>query len=186
MFMEEQTETADWFTHLGVAEEKAREAEASVDLINYVDQLIFLRWSATIYCFERKFYANPDLDIGDTWWECREQNQLLTRPEGWKEPDALAKYHIPVVEPLYYSSYAIGRVANVQFAELFRKKIGGGEGKSFYGQRALGDWLMKDFLAQGDLYRWDDFIVRSTGKPLSVEVWKKRYVGSEAEKRLYR
>ena len=36
----------------------------------------------------------------------------------------MAKYHIPNVSPLYYSNYAIGQVANVQFAELLAKRIG--------------------------------------------------------------
>jgi hypothetical protein len=44
---------------------------------------------------------------------------------------------------------------------------------------------MNDFLAQGETYRWDDFIKRSTGKPLSVDAWKRFYIGSAAEKRLY-
>ncbi|MFA4873942.1 MAG: M2 family metallopeptidase [bacterium] len=185
MLMEGQTETADWFTHLGVPVEKAKEAEGATDLINYVDQLIFLRWSAAIYCFERAFYGNPDADIGDTWWECREKNQFLARPANWKEPDALAKYHIPVVPPLYYSNYAIGRIANSSFAALFDERVGAAGAKSFYGRRELGDWLMKDFLAQGELYRWDEFIKQQTGKPFSMDAWKKRYIGSDAEKRLY-
>ncbi len=186
MLMEGQTETADWFTHLGVPVNTAEETQSAVDLINYVDQLIFMRWSATIYCFEKKFYENPDVDIGDTWWECREKNQLLARPQGWKAPDALAKYHIPVVEPLYYSNYAIGRIANVQFAELFNKRIGDANARSYYGRKELGDWLMKDFLAQGELYQWDAFLERETGKHLSVDAWKRKYIGSDAEERLYK
>ena len=121
MLMENQTQTADWFERLGVAPEKAAEAANAVAMIDYVDQLIFLRWSGTIYCFERKIYDDPDADIGDLWWECKARNQLQARPEGWVNPDALAKYHIPIVEPLYYSNYAIGRVANVQFARALRE-----------------------------------------------------------------
>ncbi|MFA4971704.1 MAG: M2 family metallopeptidase [bacterium] len=186
MLMENQTQTADWVTRLGVPEREAREAEETASMIDYADQLIFLRWSSTIYCFERKFYADPDADIGDLWWECRARNQLLDRPEGWREPDALAKYHIPIVPPLYYSNYAIGRVANVQFAELFDSRTGGGGSASFYGRRELGDWLMKDFLAQGNLYCWDEFLKAQAGEPLSVAVWKRRYIGSDAEKMLYK
>ena len=186
MLMEQQTQTADWFVKLGVDEGKAREAADTVALIDYVNQLMFLRWSAAIYCFEKRMYADPDADIGALWWECRERNQMLARPEGWVNPDALAKYHIPNVEPLYYSNYAIGQVANVQFAELFGRKIANAsQGASYYGKRELGDWLMQDFLAQGERYRWDESLKMSTGKPLSVSAWTKRYVGSPAEKKLY-
>ncbi|HPQ81704.1 MAG TPA: M2 family metallopeptidase, partial [bacterium] len=182
MLMEQQTQTVDWFVRLGVEEKKAREAADTVALIDYVNQLMFLRWSAAIYCFEKRMYADPDADIGALWWECREKNQMLARPKGWENPDALAKYHIPNVSPLYYSNYAIGQVANVQFAELFGKRIGDeSPGASYFGKRELGDWLMGDFLAQGEKYRWDEFLKMSTGKPLSVSSWTKRYVGSPAE-----
>lgn len=187
MLMEGQTQTADWFSRLGVNAEKAEEVAAEVGRIDYVDQLIFLRWSAAIYCFEKDFYADPSRDIGDLWWECRARAQLLQRPEGWKSPDALAKYHIPNVEPLYYSNYAIGRIANVQFAELFGKRLGDASPDASYdGKGELGQWLMKDFLAQGLKYRWDDSLERATGKPLSIGAWKRRYIGSEAERELFR
>lgn len=186
MLMEQQTQTADWFKKLGISDEKAKETESAVALIDYVDQLIFLRWSATIYCFEKSFYSNPDQDIGDLWWECKASNQFQKRPEGWKNPDALAKYHIPVVEPLYYSNYAIGRIANIQFAELFGKKIGDSSpNANYFGKTILGDWLMRDFLAHGEKYRWDEFLKISTGEPLSINAWDKKYIGSEIEKKLF-
>lgn len=183
MLMEGQTQTAGWFERLGASREKAAQAAESVELLQYADEIIFLRWSAAIYCFEREIYRNPEADIGDAWWSCRERYQLLSRPEGWCEPDALAKYHIALVPPLYYSNYAIGRVANVQFDELFRKRAAAASG-DFYGKKNLGHWLMDDFLAQGLLYRWDDYLKRTTGSPLSVKAWKRRYIGSEAEKKL--
>lgn len=186
MLFEKQTDTYDWFTRLGVMPDKAREAADTVSLIDYVDQLIFLRWSAAIYCFEKGFYTNPDRDIGDLWWECRGRDQLLTRPDGWKKPDALVKYHISNVGPLYYSNYAIGRIANVQFANLFASKIGEDpRHASYFGKKGLGDWLMNDFLAQGERYRWDDFIKRSTGKPLSLKDWEKFYLHSGIEQGLF-
>ncbi|HPM42020.1 MAG TPA: M2 family metallopeptidase, partial [bacterium] len=186
MLMEQQTQTAEWFMKLGVPEPEAREAAGAVELIDYVNQMLFLRWSAAIYSFEKRMYEDPDADISALWWECREKYQMLARPEGWVNPDALAKYHIPNVEPLYYSNYAIGQVANVQFAELFAKKIGRpAEGLSYMGERELGSWLMEDFLAQGESVRWDDFLKIYTGRPLSVDAWAKRYVGSKAERRLY-
>ncbi len=187
MLMEGQTQTADWFTRLGVAQATATEAANAVAQIDYVDQLVFLRWAGTIYCFEKEFYSNPDRDIGGLWWECKARNQLEHRPENWDNPDALAKYHIPNVSPLYYSNYAIGRIANVQFEQLFDRRIGGTtKSGSFYNKRELGDWLMKDFLAQGERYRWDEFVKMVAGEPLSVKPWTKKYIGSEAEKRLYR
>ncbi|MFH0800445.1 MAG: M2 family metallopeptidase [Pseudomonadota bacterium] len=186
MLFERQTQTAEWFKHLGVADAKAKEVADAVAQIDYVDQLVFLRWSATIYCFERGFYDDPDRDIGDLWWECKAKYQFEHRPEGWKSPDAMAKYHITNAEPLYYSNYAIGRIANVQFADLLAKKIGEDvRGASYFGKRELGDWLMADFLAQGELYRWDDFLERSTGKPLSVDAWKKYYMDLGIEEKLF-
>ncbi len=187
MLMERQTKTADWFARLGVDAETARAAAEGVEMIEYVDQLIFLRWASTIFCFEKNFYENPDQDIGDLWWQCKETHQLLARPEGWENPDALAKYHIPNVPPLYYANYAIGQVANVQFAELFAKRIGASkpQGLSYFDQKTLGDWLMTDFLAQGERYPWDAFLKQSTGKPLSVAAWKRYYVDSDIPKRLF-
>ena len=186
MLFEKQTLTDDWFVRLGVPAKKAQEVARAVELIDYVDQLIFLRWSSVIYCFERSFYADPDQDIGQLWWSCKARHQFLDRPEGWNQPDALAKYHIPNVTPLYYSNYAIGRVANVQFAELLAKRINQPASQaSYFGQRQLGGWLMDDFLAQGERYRWDEFLIKSTGKPLSVKAWKRHYIDSDLGKRLF-
>lgn len=185
MLFEKQTQTMDWFRRLGVPEEKAREAVETVQLIDYVDQLVFLRWSAAIYCFEKGIYTNPDRDIGGLWWECRGRDQLLQRPEGWTSPDALVKYHITNASPLYYTSYAIGRVANVQFADIIAKRIHQDvRGASYFGMKDLGAWLMNDFLAQGERYRWDDFIKLSTGRPLSLDAWKAFYIDSDLKSRL--
>jgi hypothetical protein len=77
-------------------------------------------------------------------------------------------------------------VANVQFAELLAKRIGQRAGEaSYFGQRQLGGWLMDDFLAQGERYRWDEFLIKSTGKPLSVAAWKRHYIDSDLGKRLF-
>lgn len=186
MLFEKQTRTREWLLRLGADYRKAEEAEKTVELIDYVDQIIFLRWAFVIYDFEKSFYADPDQDIGDLWWSCKERHQFLKRPEDWRNPDALAKYHIPNVSLLYYSNYAIGRVANIQFAELFAKKVGRSvRDACYFDQTHLGDWLMTDFLAQGERFRWDDFLARSTGKPLSVKAWKNFYIDSDLGERVF-
>ena len=186
MLMQEQAKTASWFEHLGVDAEKTKAAVEATELYQYANNLIFLRWSLVIYSFETQFYRDPSQDIGKLWWKCKSKYQLLERPEGWVNPDALAKYHIPRIGPLMYSSYALGTVANVQFADLFAKKIGADpHGLSYFGQKKLGDWLMKDFLSSGMRYRWDDFIKMYTGKPLSVKAWKRYFIDSDYEKKLF-
>jgi len=186
MLFEQQTRTREWFLRLDADPSRVAEAVETVELIDYVDQLIFLRWASTMYEFETTFYKDPDQDIGELWWKCKEKHQFLTRPEGWKNPDALAKYHIPNVSLLYYSNYAIGRVANIQFAALLAEKLGRDvRNACYFDQPHLGEWLMTDFLAQGERFRWDKFLVRSTGKPLSVKAWKKYYIDSDMEKRLF-
>lgn len=185
MLLERQTQTREWFLRLGADEKRAEAASGAISLIDYVDQLIFLRWALVIFEFERSFYTDPGQDIGDLWWSCKEKYQFQMRPPGWRNPDALAKYHIPNVSLLYYSNYAIGRIANVQFADLMAKRIGQrAEEASYFGKKNLGEWLMRDFLAHGERYRWDEFLVRSTGGPLSVEAWKKYYIDSDLEKRV--
>lgn len=186
MLFENQAQTKDWFVRLGVAPEKARHLSETVELIDYVDQLVFARWTATMFCFEDRFYADPCQDIGDLWWACREKFQFVKRPRDWKNPDALAKAHIPTASPLNYSHYAIGRIVNAQFAQLLATKIGANpHGASYFGHKALGVWLMTDFLATGDLERWDEFIERTTGKPLSMDAWEKFYLDAGLEKRLF-
>ncbi|HQG13401.1 MAG TPA: M2 family metallopeptidase [bacterium] len=185
MLMEKQTQTEEWFVRLGADQSAASRAASAVQLIDYADQIIFLRWSSTIYEFEKEFYSNPDQDIGELWWECRRRHQSLKRPAGWVNPDALAKYHIPNVSLLYYSNYAIGRVANVQFVDLFAKKIGRpAHGLSYFNSRELGGWLMNDFLAQGERYPWNRFLELYTGGGVSVEAWKEFYIDSDMGGRL--
>ncbi|MBI4211684.1 MAG: M2 family metallopeptidase, partial [Deltaproteobacteria bacterium] len=186
MLFEHQTLTKDWFMKLGASEVDATSAASTVQLMDYVDQLIFLRWSSVIFCFETQFYADPQQDISTLWWKCKAEHQFMARPDGWKNPDALAKYHIPNGGPLQYTNYAIGRVANVQFAYLLASKINQDpRGASYFGQKDLGAWLMSDFLAQGERLAWDEFITHSTGKPLSIDDWKKFYLKSGLEKKLF-
>ncbi|MBI4126987.1 MAG: M2 family metallopeptidase [Deltaproteobacteria bacterium] len=186
MLFENQAQTRDWFVRLGVKPDKAQHIAEAVELIDYVDQLVFARWTATMFCFEDRFYADPNQDIGDLWWSCREKFQFVKRPRDWKNPDALAKAHIPTVSPLYYSHYAIGRIVNAQFVKLLAEKIGvHPRGASYFGHKELGAWLMSDFLATGDLERWNEFIQRTTGKPLSMDAWEKFYLDAGLEKRLF-
>jgi peptidyl-dipeptidase A len=186
MLIQEQAKTKEWFKHLGVDDGKVRAAVEATELYQYASNLIFLRWALVIYSFETQFYRDPSQDIGELWWKCKSKYQLLERPEGWVNPDALAKYHVPRLGPLMYSSYALGMVANVQFADLFAKKIGAEpHGLSYFGQKKLGDWLMKDFLSTGMRYRWDDFIKMYTGKSLSVKAWKRYFIDSDYEKKLF-
>src|SRR3989338_805447 len=186
ILFESQTRTPEWLMSFGVSRKEANEIIQQVKLRQYVEELVFLRFACVMHAFEARFYADPSQDIGYLWWECKERYQFLKRPQGWKNPDALAKYHIPNVPPLYYPYYAIGHIANAEFAELFSRRIDQDpQTASYYHQKELGTWLMTDFLAQGQLYRWDEYLEKTTGHSLSLDAWERCYLQSHVEEQLF-
>ena len=115
--------------------------------------------------FEHGFYADPDANHNDRWWDLVEQYQLMTRPDGRDAPDWAAKIHVALA-PVYYQNYLLGELVASQLQATLRARFGG-----IVGRPAVGEFLREEVFAPGWSTRWDELIARATGAPLGVEAF---------------
>jgi peptidyl-dipeptidase A len=124
--------------------------------------LVFARWVLVMTTFERRLYADPDDDLDALWWDLVEQFQLVTRPDGRREPDWAAKIHLAAA-PVYYQNYLYGELFASQLSAALDARAGG-----LAEQPAAGAALVRDVFAPGASLRWDELVVRATGEPLTA------------------
>jgi Zn-dependent M32 family carboxypeptidase len=55
-------------------------------------------------------------------------------------------------------------------------KLKSDENVSYVGQKKAGDYLRKEVLEVGALYRWDKMIERATGEPLTPKYFVTQFV----------
>ena len=127
--------------------------------------LVFARWVLVMTHFEHGFYADPDADHNDRWWDLVERFQLITRPDGRDAPDWAAKIHVALA-PVYYQNYLLGELVASQLQAALRARFGG-----IVGRPAVGEFLCEEVFGPGWSVRWDELIERATGAPLGVEAF---------------
>ena len=137
--------------------------------------LQFSRWAQVMLRFERAMYADPKQDLNKLWWDLVERYQALRRPPGRNAPDYASKIHLVVV-PVYYHNYMLGDLFGAQLHEALAAL----EQKDplsavYFGEQQVGDFLKTKVFASGSLYRWDELIVRATGKKLSAAAFARRF-----------
>ncbi len=124
--------------------------------------LTFARWVLVVTHFERRLYADPDADLGDTWWELVEHYQQIKRPDTLHESEWAAKIHLAVV-PVYYQNYLYGELVASQLDAAIAERAG-----DFVDCAAAGEFLTREFFAPGATMRWDELVEHATGEPLSA------------------
>ncbi len=120
------------------------------------------RWVLVVTHFERRLYADPDADLGDTWWELVEHYQQIKRPDTLHESEWAAKIHLAVV-PVYYQNYLYGELVASQLDAAIAERAG-----DFVDCAAAGEFLTREFFAPGATMRWDELVEHATGEPLSA------------------
>jgi len=139
------------------------------------EQLIFCRWSIVMLKFEKALYemasnespdANLVANLKALWWDMVGEYQLLRRPteRGSELGDWASKPHF-VIAPVYYHNYILGELYASQLRAVFAREL-----RATYGNltpRAFGRQLQNRVFAPGARYDWQEFVRRSTGRPLS-------------------
>ena len=123
--------------------------------------LIFTRWCLVMTYFELAMYADPDRDLDVLWWDLVERYQMVRRPEGRKEPDWAAKYHI-AIHPVYYQNYDLGHLVAAQLRDRIQRTAGG-----IVGQKKAGRWLMERVFKPGASEDWAGHVKTATGEALN-------------------
>jgi peptidyl-dipeptidase A len=151
----------------------ARESERNSRL----SQIIFARWCQVMVRFERALYANPSADLNRIWWDLVETYQMVPRPNGRDEPDWASKIHI-VSAPVYYHNYMLGELFASQLDHAIRTTVlpTSRGGRSFVGERRVGDFLREQVFVPGKRWRWDTLVQKATGEPLNPRHFVDQFV----------
>jgi peptidyl-dipeptidase A len=179
MFFGRRSRNPAWMQQMLDLSDRQR---SEIEKVSYkyaqLKQLIFARWAMVMYSFEKQLYANPDQDLNALWWRLVEKYQFVKKPPGRNEPDWAAKIHIPLY-PCYYHNYLLGELLASQLHHHIVHdvlKLKSDKDVSYVGQRKAGDYLRKEVLEVGALYRWDKMIERATGEPLTPKYFVAQFV----------
>ncbi len=130
-----------------------------------MDLVVFTRFALVMVEFERRFYADPEADLGATWWRLVEEIQGLPAPREPRPDDWAVKDHIATA-PVYYHNYLLGYMT---MAQLRRHLEGIAGHPGLYGSEAAGARLKTAWFAPGISARWDDLVAQVTGSPLGAQ-----------------
>jgi peptidyl-dipeptidase A len=147
---------------VGLSAGEAEALDAGLRRRAAAESLVFVRWVLVMTNFERAFYADPEADLSQIWWDLVVRHQLLTPPEGRNEPDWAAKIHVASA-PVYYHTYLYGRLVAAQLRAALEREAGG-----LVGRASAGAFLTERVFRPGQSVRWDRLIEQATGEPLTA------------------
>ncbi len=147
---------------VGLPADEADALDAGLRRRAAAESLVFVRWVLVMTNFERAFYANPEADLSQIWWDLVSRHQLLTPPEGRHEPDWAAKIHVASA-PVYYHTYLYGHLIATQIRDALAREAGG-----LLGGPAAGTFLTERVFRPGQSLRWDELVRRATGESLTA------------------
>jgi len=163
---------------LELSDEQRAEIEKVSDKYMQLKQIIFARWDAVMYDFEKQLYANPDQDLNSLWWKTVEKYQLVKKPQGRDEPDWAAKIHFSAA-PCYYHNYMLGELLASQLHHHLVGKVlalESDEDVSYVNQKKAGQFLAENVFEVGNVYHWNEMIERATGEPLTPKYFVAQFV----------
>ncbi len=146
---------------LGLPKREASRLSSAARDIDRAAGLIFTRWCLVMTYFEMALYADPERDLDTLWWDLVERYQMVSRPEGRRQPDWAAKIHVALA-PVYYHNYELGHLVAEQFRDRILRTAGG-----IVGQKKAGRWLMERVFKPGAREDWSGHVKTATGEPLN-------------------
>ena len=165
MFCEQPSTSPGWLSEMvGLPESEAHRLAPRLAAQDTASLLAFVRWCLTIAHFERGFYADPDRDLNQLWWDLEERYQQIPRPPGRDAPDWAAKVHVATA-PVYYQKYLLGRLFSAQLARKMNADMRGW----WEGRPTSGDYIRRELFQPGARFEWPELVERVTGQPLGVE-----------------
>lgn len=167
--------TPTWMTtYAGADPQRTAEAETAILEQRRREQLIFARWTAVMFHFEKAFYEDPGQDLSTLWWDMAERFQLLKRPEGRDahgHADWAAKPHFTIA-PVYYHNYMLGELMAAQLrASLVKlaKHNGPAHTLNYQDHPEFGEFFKTKIFKPGMTDPWPAFVEKATGEPLTAK-----------------
>jgi peptidyl-dipeptidase A len=179
MFFGRLSRNAAWMHQmLGLSDEETAKIKQVSERYLRFQQVLFVRWALVMYHFEKALYADPDQDLNGLWWDLVEKYQLIRRPPGPADAGWLSKLHFTTA-PCYYHNYMLGELLASQLHDYIVHKVlrlESDEGLGYVGDQRVGRYLRENVFGPGARYRWDEMIVRATGRPLSPKYFVEQFV----------
>ncbi|MBZ5588678.1 MAG: M2 family metallopeptidase [Acidobacteriia bacterium] len=183
MMMEGLAENAAFYRAMALTDEgAAAKLAAPMAEKERMQGLIFSRWSQVMLRFEKELYANPGQDLDALWWKLVERYQGLKRPAEAPRGAWASKIHIVTV-PVYYHNYQLGAIYAAQLHAAICRDLYPGQDPSlvvYVGNPKVGSYLKEKVFAPGASLTWQEFVVESTGEPLSAKAFSAQFVAAKA------
>ncbi len=163
---------------LNLSDERTQElAEVSGTYLRF-QQILFARWAAVMYFFEKQLYADPDQDLNTLWWDMVERYQKVTRPEDKADAGWASKLHFATA-PCYYHNYMLGELLASQFHHTIVHdvlKTTSDQTLSLSHDPRIGAYFKAKVFAPGARYHWNEMIERATGEPLNPKYFVEQFI----------
>jgi len=163
----------DWLCAMGADIPNPERYCAAAAKLRRNRMLVFARWAQVMFRFETALYADPDQDLNRLWWDLVEKYQEIKRPEGRRQPDFAAKYHI-VGAPAYYHNYMLGEMFASQLHHALVEAMLPGTkpaGAIYVGNKGVGEFLIRRVFAPGLRLNWNELTRHATGAELSPKAF---------------
>jgi peptidyl-dipeptidase A len=179
MFFGRLSRNAAWMqAMLGLSPEEAARIKVVSDKYLRFQQVLFIRWALVMYHFEKALYADPNQDLNTLWWNLVEKYQLLRRPPGPVDAGWASKLHFTVA-PCYYHNYVLGELLASQWHHYIVRQILKLESDAdvgYVGDPRIGTFFREKVFGPGALYRWQEFIEKGTGEPLTPKYFVEQFI----------
>ncbi len=163
---------------LELSDQQRNEIEQVSRKYTQIKELIFVRWAAVMYYFEKQLYADPDQNLNALWWQMVEKYQLVNRPTNRDEPDWAAKIHFTIA-PCYYHNYMLGDLMASQVHNYLVHnvlKLDSDRDVSYVDQPKVGRYLRNKIFAPAAIYPLNVMIERATVEPLTPKYFVSEFV----------
>jgi peptidyl-dipeptidase A len=155
-----------------VTKKEAEKIKTTVKKFLRLRQLVCARWIQVMVRFEQQLYSNPKQDLNRLWWDLVKKYQLVNFTRD--EPDWAAKYHI-LAAPIYYHNYMLGEMLASQIHAYLTEHFTHDADSDYSNNKDVGKFLIKNIFEPGAVYRWDEFIKRALGNPLSAKYFVEEF-----------
>ncbi len=179
VFFGRLSRNAAWMQQmLGLTDAQRAEVEPVAFKYLQFQQILFVRWAAVMYNFEKQLYADPHRDLNNLWLDLVEKYQLVSRPPGPIDAGWASKLHFTTA-PCYYHNYMLGELFASQLHHYYVDnilKLKSDKLVSFANDKKLGEFLRQKVFGPGAKYRWSEMIERATGEPLNTKYFAEQFV----------
>jgi len=149
--------------------------------LHEVDRLFRCRKLLVMADFEREIYLNPEQDLDLLWHDLNLKYLGLNYPAD-KNSCYWATNKFTTNLSCTIHDYVLADVFAVQLQHALQTKVLKDTSVIIKNNKAIGKYLVDNLFRYGNLYPWEELVVKATGEPLNPAYFVEELVGSDSEK----